>query len=596
MPLPVAPWALGLVGAVIVAGCGFDDLGITTCPSRRLPGQLVITEIMADPGGTTGEWIEIFNATSEAVDLRGLVLAVDGGDGAEVQQHALGTARIEPGAYLVLGRDSSDRSATSVDYVYGEALGALPDHGGRVTLRCDVITVDVAVYPEAAPGVAVGLSGAQLPDAVSNDEPASWCAASLAFAPGRAGSPGAVNESCAGTPGLPGGGMCEQDGAVRAVVTPEPGDLVITEVMANPAAVSDDAGEWIELYVSRDVDLDGLSAGTEAGALRVAIAEGACRRAAAGSHVVLAASADATANGGLGAIAGELGVGLRNSDGVVVIGHGDAVLDQVAWASAPAGRSLALDPAHRSPAANDVAAHWCASMAAPYGSGDLGTPGDTNGACGEPPGEPHADAGLPGEPSGDAGVSVDAAPAVPVCSDGQTGAMRPILSPAAGGVRITEIMADPHAVADSDGEWIEVRFDAPADLNGLQVGKVPGQVLFTVDAPQCLVMAVGSRVVLARASDPGRNGGLPRVDASLGFGLVNSGGTLFVGARGEVLDHVSHGMAAAGASASLDEADDLTWCTSPANTQYGNGDRGTPGALNAACGEPALEPGAPVVR
>jgi hypothetical protein len=602
--LPVNAWAAGMVGAAILAGCSFpgapgvEELGIAVCPSRLLPGQVIVTEILADPGGVTGEWIEIFNATDRAVDLRGVVLAVEGAGG-EVQRHVMRAARVEPGAYFVLGRDSAAEAAAPVGYVYGEALHELPDGGGRVSLRCDVIEVDVAVYPGSAPGVAVGVSGATLPDAMSNDEPAGWCAAQSGFAPGRTGTPGEANEACAGAPGgSPPDGTCEQDGGMRAVVAPAPGDLVITEVMANPAAVPDDAGEWIELYVGRDVDLDGLSVGTGPDALRVVVAEGACLRAAAGSHVVLAASADPGTNGGLGAVAGELGVGLRNSGGTLIIGHGNAVLDEVRWTSAPAGRSLALDPAHRSTAGNDVAAHWCASTAAPYGSGDVGTPGVANGACGETPADPPRDAGARGDAgarvdAGSPGAGVDAAPSsdapppVPTCSD-PDGVMRPIISPAAGAVHITEIMADSRAVADSDGEWIELRFDAATDLNGLELGKESGQVLSVIEATQCLSVPAGGHAVLARTLDPARNGGLPRADAELGFGLVNSGGTLFVGAGGAVLERASHGPAIAGASASLDERDGTTWCTSPADAVYGRGDRGTPGASNPAC--PASTP------
>jgi Lamin Tail Domain len=600
LTLPVAAWAAGVVGAAIMAGCGFpgaEDLGVVACPSRLLPGQVVVTEILADPGGAAGEWIEIFNATDQAVDLRGVVLAVEGAGGEALQRHVMRAARVEPGAYFVLGRDGAGAAAAPVGYVYGEALHELPDDGGRVSLRCDVIDVDVAVYPGAPPGVAVGVSGATLPDALSNDDPAGWCAAQRDFAPGRAGSPGAANEACAGMPGEAPPGTCEQDGAVREAVAPAPGDLVITEVMPNPAAVSDDAGEWIELYVGRDVDLDGLSVGAEPGALRVVVAGGACLRAVAGSHVVLAASGDPGTNGGLGAIAGELGLGLRNTGGTLIIGHGSAVLDEVRWASAPAGRSLALDPAHRSAEANDVAAHWCTSTGAPYGSGDIGTPGVANGPCDEAPPDPPGDAGEPGArvDAGPPGSRVDAMPSpsmdaapppVPTCSDGD-GVMRPIVGPAPGSVHITEIMADSRAVADSEGEWIELRFDAAADLNGLELGKEPGQVLATIEAAQCLTMPAGGHAVLARTFDPGRNGGLPRVDAELGFGLVNGGGALFVGASGAVLDRVSHGPAIAGASASLDERDDTTWCTSPADAVYGRGDRGTPGAPNPACAGPA---------
>jgi len=61
-------------------------------------------------------------------------------------------------------------------------------------------------------------------------------------------------------------------------------------------------------------------------------------------------------------------------------------------------------------------------------------------------------------------------------------------------------MADPGAVADSDGEWIEVRCDEAADLNGLELGKVPGQVLATIEAPVCLSVAQTLRASSGRGS------------------------------------------------------------------------------------------------
>ena len=38
-----------------------------------------------------------------------------------------------------------------------------------------------------------------------------------------------------------------------------PGDVIINEIMQNPAAVADAAGEWFELYnpTASDIDLDG---------------------------------------------------------------------------------------------------------------------------------------------------------------------------------------------------------------------------------------------------------------------------------------------------------------------------------------------------
>lgn len=593
--------AAAVSGVVLLAGCGphwaGDELDIPACRAGLLPGELVITEVMASPGDDAGgaegpgeqlgDWIEIFSAADAPVDLRGVVITVDDGAASTPRRHVIGAARIEPGAYFVLGRDRAQLTAVPVDYVYGEALGPLPDDGGRVTLRCDVIEVDAVPYPAAAPGAAVGMDGAQVPDAVANDEVARWCAASQEFAPGLRGSPGASNEVCAGVPGdvPPDPDSCEEDGAMRAIVAPAVGDLVITELMANPEAVPDAQGEWLELYVARDVDLNGLTVEAEAGgdAGDIVIGDAACVRAAAGSHLVLAASMDPAANGGLAPIA-ELDVGLRNTSGALTIGRGQIVLDTITWTSVPAGASLALDPAYRSPVHNDLAEHWCASAALPYGSGDLGTPGAGNASCSQPP---PTDGG-PSDP-GDPNDGGPGEPPAGTCDD--AGVLRPIVPPPPGTVRITEIMADPAAAPDSTGEWLELRFGAAADLNGLELGKTPGQVLTTITSIQCLPVPADTRVILARSADPARNGGLPRVDAGLAFGLVNGGDTLFAGVGGAVLDAVTHGAAIAGVSTSLDE-DGITWCPSPAGTTYGSGGRGSPGASNPACAPPA----SPVVR
>ena len=43
---------------------------------------------------------------------------------------------------------------------------------------------------------------------------------------------------------------------VAEVLDIQPGDLVITEIMQNPAVVSDGAGEWFEVYNATDAPID----------------------------------------------------------------------------------------------------------------------------------------------------------------------------------------------------------------------------------------------------------------------------------------------------------------------------------------------------
>ena len=579
------------VSIASMSACDLAQLDIQRCPARLLPGDLVITEIMANPPGpalagatappwAAGEWLELHNASGRSIDLQGVVLTA--GEGDERRMHMLHDLVIAPGAYLVAAANGpaapgAGASAGTMEvHGYGADLGDLPDEGGRLAVRCDVVEVDAVVYAATTPGVALGLSGAEAPagnDGDDDDEEAApWCATA-------AGTPGARNPACPGDSG-PGDGPagCTDGDAVRAPVRPGPGDLVISEVMPNPDAVADGDGEWVELYVAADVDLNGLAVGREPGSPRTVIEDEACLHAAAGTHLVLANNADPAQNGGLPRVDHQASLGLTNSNGTLFVGVGDEVLDQVAWASSRAGTALALDPASLSPEGNDDAAQWCDDAVNAYGDGDLGTPGSANASCSElGPGDPGSD---PGNDD--------------TCDD--DGTPRPKVGPTLGQVTITEYMPNPDAVSDADGEWLELRVDADVDLNGLELGKTPGDVLVTIAAEACLRVTAGTHVVLAHEADAALNGGLPRVDAVFDFSLVNSSGSVFVGAAGAVLDQVSYSSSSAGVATSRDpdaagdgSNDGAVWCPSPAEP-YGAGDRGSPGAANPACPALSAEP------
>jgi hypothetical protein len=164
-----------------------------------------------------------------------------------------------------------------------------------------------------------------------------------------------------------------------------PGDLVVTEIMRNPAAVSDADGEWFEiLNVSGlDVDLLGLeliSGGTATVTSSLVVPDGA--------RVVLGASADPLVNGGAPVDFAYGGViTLGNADDSLELGYLGASFDVVAWDGtfpAPTGAAMSLDPASETAAANDVGTAWCDAVTV-YGAGDLGTPGAANPACGGGP-------------------------------------------------------------------------------------------------------------------------------------------------------------------------------------------------------------------
>jgi hypothetical protein len=166
--------------------------------------------------------------------------------------------------------------------------------------------------------------------------------------------------------------------------------------------------------------------------------------------------------------------------------------------------------------------------------------------------------------------------------DGDT--LRPTVAPQMGDVTITEFMANPDAVSDSNGEWFEIHFAQAADLNGLQLGKVADPALMideTVGGTDCISVAADTYVVFARNTDTATNGGLPTTDiVDTNISLTNSSGSLFVAYDNVLFDTVEYSTSqAAGVSTQIDDVG--TTCA--ATTAYGDGDLGTPGAANPLC-------------
>jgi hypothetical protein len=510
---------------------------------------------MANPDGedTGKEWIEIYNASGAPRSLAGLDVSASRPDGTAAKTHVVTALEAAAADYVVIGSVLPELKPSHVDYGAGSDLGGLLNAGGRITLRCGGAEIDRAEYGEMKDGVARGLSGGgAVPDYQQNDDPLKWCDATTSFEPNGLGSPGGENEMC---PAVGPQGMCVDGGTLRATDPPSAGDLVITEVMPDPAAVADTAGEWFEVVVLRDVDLNGLGIGKSLGALDTTIAPLGCVKLKAGDRLLFAHGVDAAQNGGLPAVDAVFTTGLTNSGGTLVLAVGATLVDQIGWGSAKAGKSIALDPDHESAGENDVATNFCDGQLV-YGAGDKGTPRAVNEQC---------------------PLVVPAG----MCDDG--GVVRPIVSPTAGQIEITELLPDPTVVGDAVGEWIELGVSADVDLNGLAMGRTPPTVDGTITAVACLEATAGSRVVLARLKDPSQNGMVPNVLAPFptGLSLTNGSSGLFVAIAGTVLDAMTYGAVSPGRSIIVDAINKV--CVAPAGTPAYNGtDVGTPGAPNGA--------------
>jgi hypothetical protein len=571
------PRSLLLWGALIgVVGCGGDGCrsagdggdGLGACENGLLPGDLVITEIMADPPGADSgrEWFEIYNASALELDLRGVVLLHSRQDGTDAKVHPVARSwAISPDDYAVAGAVIDDEEVLAVvpyvDYGYADVLGDMRNSGGRLVVACGEEVIDEALYAEPTQGASRGFTGDRTPDASGNDDLALWCDAQTAVDAESLGTPGDRNDFCVGS----GPVSCVEAGTIREAVAPPLGDLVVTEIMSDPEATEDDLGEWFEIRTNADFDLNGLMVGRASDLSDAEVVTGeACVPVKAGTILVIAKSEDPESNGGLPRVDALFDFNLNQSNNQVVVSYGGQILDALAYGSTQAGTAHNLDPRYQTPELNDDPRYLCRATL-PYGAGDLGTPGEDNTQCEIP------------APEGQ-------------CLD-DDGSFRDIIAPQPGDLAVTELMANPEAAAEeSESEWFEVQAAATFDLNGVALGTVEGEPRELLETTACARLAAGDHAVIAREADPALNGGLPQVDATFGFALTNSDGALWIGTDAATLDLVTWPSVPAGAARSVDPSaanpqandDDAAWC--PAIEPYGDGDLGTPGADNPSCG------------
>ena len=154
-------------------------------------------------------------------------------------------------------------------------------------------------------------------------------------------------------------------------------NIVISEIMPNPSAVSDSYGEWFEVYNADSVshDLNGwVIKDNDSDDHTISVATSL--NIEPGEYLVFARNDDSTANGGFAADYEYSGFDLDNNDPdeVVLVDTAQNIVDQVAYTTAfpfSSGASMyLLDMASD----NNDATNWTASTI-PYGDGDLGTPG-----------------------------------------------------------------------------------------------------------------------------------------------------------------------------------------------------------------------------
>lgn len=494
-----------------VDSCPVDPSADIKGVGELVAGDLVITEIMANsaeplrPNDPSAEWVEVYNASAEVINLRGLVLSNRFG--------LLASSTVTDDVYVgarkraVLARYQTGGRAyvASADAFYPRPL--FDNQGDIVEVKACGLTVDKVdfrTWPDERPGEALSLSGEFL-TAATNDAPWAWCAAitPIPGAQNDLGTPGSANPRCASLivdtaapppgpvdsdsevdPGYPDTDTWTPSGTSLTLSQLTAADLVVSELMVDPLDCTDDAAEYIEIHNNRNaqVDLFGLRITTGSGTFTLS------------QHVIVGPKRYVLGVPGgvsncydLPADFVYTGLRLANATDTVVLASSTVTFDSVNTSVFPVrttGASWNLDPAAFTSALNDLGANWCPSPdKVPGGLLDRGTPGFANTLC-----VTSFDTDLVPTDTFDTFTSLGGTP-------------KDIDAVGVGELLITEIMTDPRDCSDESAEYVEIYNNGAEaiDLNGLQVSD--GTRIYSVTAlPGHLVIEPGDYFLARRSA------------------------------------------------------------------------------------------------
>ncbi len=395
-------------------GDGQTDCSDSDCSAACIaPGSIVITEIMKDPNVVadgSGEWFEVTNTSSSPIDLRGLVIFSNSTNGEET--HVIASANpvtVAPGAFLVLGLsgDPLVNGGVTVNYVYptitlantsDDVLG-LRTAGGTVI---DQVNISATTFPNFA-GMSLSLDRNQT-TATANDAAANWCPAKKKYNAYDMGSPGAANPLCAPEANCGNGTDDDFDGDAdcadfdcanasncSSALAAQPGDLIVTEIMANPGVGTPNYQyEWFEILntTPNAVELNGLTICDDSPTRYCFLVHFGTSTPLGGLQRAIFVSDPSlwTAYTGIKYAYGP-NIQLNNSADAVQVFRGTTLIDAVtydaAWPFATSGVAVQFTTGVAPTAANnDSVANWCVAVQE-YDTVNhlLGTPGEINRDC-----------------------------------------------------------------------------------------------------------------------------------------------------------------------------------------------------------------------
>ncbi len=183
---------LALLAFTAANAANADPLRVTDL----LPGQIRITELMADPAkvsDTRGEWFEIYNPLGSPIDLQGLVVRSKGSGSSTESFNVHSSALLDAGGLFLLGRTpaTGENGGMNLDWTWGNSI-SLGNTNDFISLsRPDGTLLAKVAWARSQAGTSWEVQGGIATDQVQADLVAA--AATFKYGRGDLGTPGAFN-------------------------------------------------------------------------------------------------------------------------------------------------------------------------------------------------------------------------------------------------------------------------------------------------------------------------------------------------------------------------------------------------------------------
>jgi hypothetical protein len=191
----VSPIAASIAACILAGGC-VRDAEEEVCPALA-KGDLIVTEIGGPQTGNAAlvPWIELYNASGGAVDLRGLKVRFRRPDGSlEVAIIVRSSLIAAPGSYTVLGLDEDDLDSY-LDYSFAVDYQGSWFASAAIDVETCGAQINRARY-ESLPRTGTYSLGTMPPDPDATQDPTKWCTDTTVNDGSFPGTPKRANTAC----------------------------------------------------------------------------------------------------------------------------------------------------------------------------------------------------------------------------------------------------------------------------------------------------------------------------------------------------------------------------------------------------------------